>query len=83
LHYLVWTVDRLALFIVFPALMGVTLAFAPDPPSLVSRLAKRLVTAGCAIATLLGPWMAPMILAIPAVLALSVGMGTLLERRHA
>jgi hypothetical protein len=77
-----WPIERLALWIVFPALLGVTLAFAPDPPSLISRLAKRLTVAGCAVGTLSGPWLAPMILALPLLLAASVAIGTLHESRR-
>jgi len=47
-----WSIDRIALLIILPALLGITLAFAPDPPSFVSRLAKRLTTAGCAVGTM-------------------------------
>jgi hypothetical protein len=47
-----WPIERLALMIIFPALLGITLAFAPDPPALISRLAKRLTVAACAIGTL-------------------------------
>ncbi len=81
LHAGDWPIHRLALLVVLPALLGITLAFAPDPPSRVSLLAKRLVTAGCAIGTLSGVWLAPMILAVPALLALAVGIGMLTERR--
>jgi hypothetical protein len=70
-----WPLEHLALMVVFPALLGITLAFAPDPPALTSRLAKRLTVAGCAIGTLSGPWLAPMILAVPALLAASVATG--------
>jgi hypothetical protein len=63
-------------------LLGITLAFAPDPPALVSRLAKRLTVAGCAIGTLAGPWLAPTILAVPALLAFSVAIGWFCEDRH-
>lgn len=80
-HLPVWPVERLALTVVLPALLGITLAFAPDPPALVSRLAKRLTVAGCSVGTLSGPWLAPMILAVPALLALSVAVGSFLEGR--
>jgi hypothetical protein len=83
LHGGAWPVHRLALMIILPALLGVTLAFAPDPPWTVSRLAKRLTTAGCAIGTLMGSWLAPAILAVPALLALSVGIGAALESKRA
>jgi hypothetical protein len=76
-----WPVERVALTVVLPALLGITLAFAPDPPALISRLAKRLTVAGCAVGTLSGPWLAPMILAVPALLALSVAIGSLLGDR--
>jgi hypothetical protein len=83
LHGGVWPPDQIALLILLPAMAGITLAFAPDPPSFVSRLAKRLTTAGCAAGTLAGPWLAPMILCVPALLALSVGVGWLAgERDH-
>src|SRR5262249_46281621 len=72
LHLGVWPIERLALLIIFPALLGITLAFAPDPPALISRLAKRLTVAGCAIGSLSGPWLAPMILLVPVLLAASV-----------
>lgn len=71
-----WPLERMALTIVLPALLGITLAFAPDPPALISRLAKRLTVAGCAIGTLSGPWLAPMILAVPVLLASSVAIGS-------
>ena len=48
-HLGVWPIERIALMIVLPALLGITLAFAPDPPALISRLAKRLTVAGCAL----------------------------------
>jgi hypothetical protein len=80
-HMAVWPIERIALMIVLPALLGITLAFAPDPPSLISRLAKRLTVAGCALGTLSGPWLAPMILAVPALLALSVVIGSSYEKR--
>jgi hypothetical protein len=80
-HLAVWPIERIALMIVLPALLGITLAFAPDPPSLISRLAKRLTVAGCALGTLSGPWLAPMILAVPALLALSVAIGFSYEKR--
>lgn len=80
-HLAVWPIERIALMIVLPALLGITLAFAPDPPSLISRLAKRLTVAGCALGTLCGPWLAPMILAVPALLALSVAIGSSYENR--
>jgi hypothetical protein len=80
-HLAVWPIERLALMIVLPALLGITLAFAPDPPTLISRLAKRLTVAGCALGTLSGPWLAPMILAVPALLALSVAIGSHYEKR--
>lgn len=76
-HHGVWPIERIALTILFPALLGITLAFAPDPPALISRLAKRLTVAGCAIGTLSGPWLAPMILAVPLLLASSVAIGWL------
>ena len=83
-HRDIWPLERMALTIIFPALLGITLAFAPDPPTLISRLAKRLTVAGCAIGTLSGPWLAPMILAVPALLASSVAIGWFFEnRRHA
>jgi hypothetical protein len=47
----------------------------------VSRLAKRLTVAGCAIGTFAGPWLAPMILAVPLLLTLSVAIGLILEKR--
>jgi hypothetical protein len=81
-HRSVWPVDRIALMIVLPALLGITLAFAPDPPALISRLAKRLTVAGCAIAPFAGTLLAPMILAVPALLALSVAVGTVWEDRR-
>jgi hypothetical protein len=81
-HFPVWPIDRVALLIVLPALLGITLAFAPDPPALVSRLAKRLTVAGCAVGTFAGPWLAPMILAVPALLALSVAIGSLWDLRR-
>jgi hypothetical protein len=77
-----WPLQRLALWIVFPALLGIALAFAPDPPALISRLAKRLTVAGCAIGTLSGSWLAPMILAVPGLLAVSVAIGMLYEVRR-
>jgi len=80
-HLSIWPVERVALMVVLPALLGITLAFAPDPPALISRLAKRLTVAGCAVGTLSGPWLAPMILAVPALLALSVAVGSFLEDR--
>jgi hypothetical protein len=80
-HLPVWPVERLALMIILPALLGITLAFAPDPPALISRLAKRLTVAGCALGTLSGPWLAPMILAVPILLALSVAIGSHYEKR--
>lgn len=80
-HSNTWPLEHLALMVVFPALLGVTLAFAPDPPALISRIAKRLTVAGCAIGTFLGPWLAPMILAVPVLLAASVAMGSLYEDR--
>lgn len=73
----IWPIERMALMIVLPALLGITLAFAPDPPALTSRLAKRLTVVGCAVGTLSGQWLAPMILAVPALLALSVAIGSL------
>jgi hypothetical protein len=76
-HYKKWPLEHLALMVIFPALLGITLAFAPDPPAVVSRIAKRLTVAGCAIGTLLGAWLAPMILAVPALLAASVAIGSL------
>ncbi|TCR70283.1 hypothetical protein [Bosea sp. BK604] len=79
-HGPVWPVERIALLVVLPALLGVTLAFAPDPPAFVSRLAKRLTVVGCAAGTLAGPWLAPMIMAVPALLALSVAIGWWRER---
>jgi hypothetical protein len=82
IHRGIWPIERMALMIVFPALLGITLAFAPDPPALVSRLAKRLTVAGCAIGTLAGPWLAPTILAVPALLAFSVAIGWFCEDRH-
>ena len=77
-----WPLERMALMIIFPALLGITLAFAPDPPTMISRLAKRLTVAGCAIGTLSGPWLAPMILAVPALLASSVAIGWLYGQRR-
>ncbi len=82
LHRGDWPIERIALWIVFPALLGITLAFAPDPPALISRLAKRLTVAGCAAGTWSGPWLAPMILAVPVLLAASVAIGTLWEARR-
>lgn len=79
-HAPVWPIDRLALMVVLPALLGSTLAFAPDPPAFVSRLAKRLTVVGCAVGTFAGPWLAPMILAVPALLALAVAIGWQRER---
>lgn len=81
IHARNWPIERLALMIIFPALLGITLAFAPDPPALISRLAKRLTVAGCAIGTFAGPWLAPLILAVPALLALSVAIGSAYEKR--
>ena len=81
-HRDIWPLERMALTIVLPALLGITLAFAPDPPTLISRLAKRLTVAGCAIGALSGPWLAPMILAVPALLASSVAIGWFCEDRH-
>ena len=77
-----WPLERMALTVLFPALLGITLAFAPDPPALISRLAKRLTVAGCAIGTFSGPWLAPMILAVPALLASSVAIGWLYGERR-
>jgi hypothetical protein len=82
MHYKKWPLEHLALMAVFPALLGITLAFAPDPPAAISRIAKRLTVAGCAIGTLSGPWLAPMILAVPALLAASVAIGSLLKGRN-
>jgi hypothetical protein len=81
IHIGAWPIEHLALVILLPALLGITLAFAPDPPALVSRLAKRLTVAGCAIGTFAGPWLAPMILAVPLLLTLSVAIGLILEKR--
>jgi hypothetical protein len=81
IHAGIWPIEHLALMIVLPALLGITLAFAPDPPALVSRLAKRLTVAGCALGTFAGPWLAPLILAVPALLALSVLIGSVFEKR--
>lgn len=83
LHFSDWSIDRIALLIILPALLGITLAFAPDPPSFVSRLAKRLTTAGCAIGTLAGPWLAPLILGVPVLLATSVAIGAMVDARRA
>jgi len=41
-----------------------------------------LTVAGCAIGTLSGPWLAPMILAVPALLASSVAIGWLYGERR-
>jgi len=81
IHHGSWPIERIALTIILPALLGITLAFAPDPPALISRLAKRLTVAGCAFGTFAGPWLAPMILGVPALLALSVAIGLLCESR--
>jgi len=78
-----WSIDRIALLIILPALLGITLAFAPDPPSFVSRLAKRLTTAGCAVGTLAGPWLAPLILGVLILLATSVAVGAIGDARRA
>ena len=83
LHGADWSIDRIALLIILPALLGITLAFAPDPPSFVSRLAKRLTTAGCAVGTLAGPWLAPLILGVPVLLATSVAVGAIVDARRA
>jgi hypothetical protein len=72
-HLSVWPIERISLMIVLPALLGITLAFAPDPPALISRLAKRSTVAGCAIGSFAGPWLAPMILAVPALLSVAIG----------
>lgn len=77
MHYQKWPLEHLALMVIFPALLGITLSFAPDPPAVISRIAKRLTVVGCAIGTLSGPWLAPMILALPALLAASVVIGSL------
>jgi hypothetical protein len=82
LHRGVWPIERVALMIALPAALGITLAFAPDPPALISRLAKRMTVAGCAIGTLSGPWLALMILAVPMLLALAVAIGSLYEKRR-
>lgn len=81
MHYGKWPLEHLALMVVFPVLLGITLAFAPDPPALTSRIAKRLTVAGCVIGAWSGPWLAPMILAVPALLAVSVAVGALREGR--
>ena len=81
LHCGAWPIERITLMIVLPAALGITLAFAPDPPASISRLAKRMTVAGCAIGTLSGPWLAPMILAVPALLALAVAIGSFCEKR--
>jgi len=84
IHGATWPIEHLALMIVLPALLGITLAFAPDPPALISRLAKRLTVTGCAIGTFAGSLLAPAILAVPVLLASSVVIGSLIEkRRHA
>jgi hypothetical protein len=31
-HLSAWPIERISLMIVLPALLGITLAFAPDPP---------------------------------------------------
>jgi hypothetical protein len=77
----VWPIDRIALLIILPAALGITLAFAPDPPTLISRLAKRMTVGGCAIGALSGPLLAPMILAVPILLALAVAIGSLCDKR--
>ena len=81
IHIGAWRIEYLALMILLPALLGITLAFAPDPPAPVSRLAKCLTIIGCAIGTFAGPWLAPMILAVPLLLTLSVAIGAVLEKR--
>jgi len=81
-HVADWNIDGIALLIVLPALLGITLAFAPDPPSFVSRLAKRLTTAGCAVGALAGPWLAPLILGVPILLAASVAVGAIVDARR-
>jgi hypothetical protein len=80
-HATVWPANRLALLVVLPGLLGITLAFAPDPPVLVSCLAKRMTAAGCAVGTFAGSLLAPMILAVPAMLALAVAIGWWMEGR--
>jgi hypothetical protein len=80
-HATVWPINRLALLVVLPGLLGITLAFAPDPPVPVSCLAKRMTAAGCAVGTFAGSLLAPMILAVPAMLALAVVIGWWMEGR--
>ena len=81
IHGATWPIEHLALMIALPALLGITLAFAPDPPALISRLAKRLTVTGCAIGTFAGPLLAPAILAVPVLLASSVVIGSVIEKR--
>jgi len=78
-HYGDWPIERCALLIALPALLGITLAFAPDPPALISRLAKRMAVAGCAAGTFAGPWLGPMLVAVPGLLAAAVVIGSLWE----
>src|SRR5262249_23144968 len=76
-HRAEWPMERIELLIIFPALLGITLVFAPDPPALISRLAKRLTVAGCAVGTLSGAFLALIIFAVPVLLGASVEIGTL------
>jgi hypothetical protein len=82
IHSNEWPLEHLALMVIFPALLGITLAFAPDPPAVISRIAKRLTVTGCAAGTFSGAWLAPMILAVPVLLAASVAIGSLNEDRN-
>ena len=66
------SVDDLALTVVLPTVFGVVLAFAPPPSTGANAIARDLIVIGTALAVFAGDHVPLMIIAVPAVLAVSV-----------
>ena len=68
-------VDTIALQVVLPGSLAFVLAFAPSPRVLANRIAKDLVTVWTTLAVFAGDRIVLMLVAIPAVLAVSIALG--------
>jgi hypothetical protein len=68
-------VDTIALEVVLPGALAFVLAFAPTPLVLGNRIVKDLVTVWTTLAVFAGDRMVLMLVALPAVLALSIALG--------
>jgi len=67
--------DTIALEVVLPGALAFVLAFAPPPLVLGNRIAKDLVTVWTILAVFAGDRMVLMLVALPAVLAVSIALG--------